>query len=246
MIRTNLINLKATAISLRKEGLSYSEIQKQIPVSKSTMSGWFRELKLTPQQLAKLKQKRTEVIKRVAEKKIAKTQGLIEAIKSTSSKDIGKISKRELWLMGLVLYWRERVLNKNESDLRKGVRFSSSDPYLINLFLKWLHDVGGLAKDEIGFDIFISLASKSGNNKKENESRADVKKIIDFWAVNTGFNNSYFNHVYYQKKRQKRSNRKIINRSEMGILRIRVKSSSMLARQINGWIEGVRAGLLME
>ena len=246
MIRTNVIDLKATSISLRKEGLSFSEIQKQIPVSKSTLSGWFQDLKLTSEQLSKLKQKRAEVTKRVAEKKIAQTRGLIEAVRLNSSKDIGKISKRELWLMGLILYWRERVLNKNESDLHKGVRFSSSDPYLINLFLKWLHDVGGLKKDELNFDIFVTLSKKNDNVGKEKKNSTEVQKIVDFWAVNTGFHNSYFNHIYYQKNRLRRSKRKITNRSRMGLLRIRVKASSMLARQISGWIEGVKKQLLTE
>ena len=64
----------------------------------------------------------------------------IAEIKKTSAKDIQEITKKELWLMGIVLYWRERLLSGNENDLRKGVKFSSSDPYLIKLFLKWLFD----------------------------------------------------------------------------------------------------------
>lgn len=245
MVRTNTIDLKTVAINLRKEGLSYAEIKKQIPVSKSTLSGWFKDLKLSPDQLSKLKQNRIGTIKRVAEKKIAQTQGLIQAIQIRSAEDIGKITKRELWLMGVILYWRERVLNRNEGDLHKGVRFTSSDPFLINIFLKWLHDIGGLAKDEIGFDIFVSLAKNIKNTGEESKNKAETQKVVDYWAINTGFNNSYFSHIYYQKKRQRRSKRKISNRSEMGLLRIRVKASSMLARQISGWIEGVKKTLLM-
>ncbi len=77
-----------------------------------------------------------------------------------NAKDLKEISKRELWLMGVMLYWRERFLHNNESDLRKGVRFTSSDPNLINFFLRWLQDIGGLQKEELGLDIFI------GQNKK--------------------------------------------------------------------------------
>jgi len=45
--------------------------------------------------------------------------------------------------MGIILYWR----TSKESDLRKGVHYTSSDPELIKLFLKWLFDIGGLEKE---------------------------------------------------------------------------------------------------
>lgn len=249
MIITNVVDLKATAISLRKDGLSFSEIQKQLPVAKSTLSSWLKDLKLTPEQIAKLDKKRNETIRKTAEKKIAETRKSIEDVKSDSARAIGQISKRELWLMGIMLYWRERVLNRNDSDLKKGVRFTSSDPFLINLFLKWLHDIGRLGKDEIAFDIFISsnkVTSVSFEDKNEIRKNSDVQKIVDFWAVNTGFNNSYFSHIYVQKSQPTKGKRKISNKSEMGILRIRVKASSMLARQVAGWIEGVKSMLLIE
>ncbi|MEK6884288.1 MAG: hypothetical protein AABY22_31950, partial [Nanoarchaeota archaeon] len=60
-----------------------------------------------------------------------KTAQKIEEIKNSSAEDLKEISKRELWLMGIMLYWRERFLHGNENDLRKGVRFTSSDPNII-------------------------------------------------------------------------------------------------------------------
>ena len=138
MVHTQKNSSKDFAIELRKGGYSYSEIRKFSSVPKSTLSYWFRDLKLSEPQLARLKKKRIEAAKRGSESKILKTAKAIEEIQKSSSKDIGKISKRELWLMGVVLYWRERLLNKNDSDLKKGIRFTSSDPHLIKLFLKWL------------------------------------------------------------------------------------------------------------
>lgn len=41
---------KIRAIKLRKLGKSYSEIRKQVKVSKSTLSLWLRDIKLTPEQ----------------------------------------------------------------------------------------------------------------------------------------------------------------------------------------------------
>ena len=166
-------------------------------------------------------------------------------MKNSSAKDIGKISKRELWFMGIVLYWRERFLNGNENDLKKGVRFTSSDPYLVKLFLKWLREVGGITDEEIGFDIFIT------------EDKKDfLDKTIDHWSSVTGFPKSNFSHIYFQKSSTRNKKEEIKSKGEtgrknltgrrnskrtfFGLLRIRVKASSMLARQIAGWVRGIR------
>ena len=201
------------AIEMRKQGLSYSEIENRLHVPKSTLSFWLKKIKLTMEQIKKLNDRRVETAKANALKKTSKTLRMIEEIKSVSSLDIKKISKKELWLGGIVLYWK----NRNKSDLKKGVYFSSSDPHMIKLFLKWLKEVGGVGDDEIRFDIF------TGRNKKNS-----AEKIADYWSKVAGFPKSYFRHIYFQKSKSN------------GFLRVKVVQSSMLARQIAGWIEGLK------
>ena len=224
---------KDFAIELRKGGYSYSEIKKFCPVPKSTLSYWFRDIKLSEPQLARLKKKRIEAAQKGSKIKSLKIAKAIQEMQKSSAKDIGKISKRELWLMGVTLYWRERLLNKNDSDLKKGIRFTSSDPSLIKFFLKWLGDVGGIKNEEISFDIFI------GEDK-----RNSLGELVDFWSEVTGFPKSNFSRYYLQKvkvkKAKKRNSKKVIH----GLLRIRVKASSMLARQISGWVSGINEILL--
>ncbi|TSC74843.1 MAG: Uncharacterized protein G01um101444_134 [Parcubacteria group bacterium Gr01-1014_44] len=205
-------NLKSTAIRLRKEGLSYSEIKTRVPVSKSTLSNWFKGVRLSMVQRLRLKQKRAEAAKRGSEKKVSQTRQTIEEIQKNSGQDIGKISKRELWLMGVMLYWK----NQNKNDLKKGVSFTTSEPDLARLFLRWLREIGGLKKEEIGFNIFMS-----GDKKDE---------AISYWSEVTNFPREYFSRIYLYKKKAGRS-----------ILRIKVKASSMLARQISGWINGIKS-----
>src|SRR3989344_2137210 len=171
-------NLKNTAIKLRKQGLSYSEIRTQVPVSKSTLSNWFKGIRLSPVQRSRLKQKRVEAAKRGSEKKVSQTLKTIEEIQKNSSQEIGKISKRELWLMGVMLYWKE----VSEDDLKKGVRFASSNPDLIKLFLKWLKDIGKIPDEDLKFDIFVK------------EEKRD--QFIDYWAEVTGFSKENFSRVY--------------------------------------------------
>ena len=227
MVHIKKNNPKDFAIELRKGGYSYSEIKKFCPVPKSTLSYWFHDIKLSEPQLARLKKKRIEGAQKGSRSKILKTAKAIEEIQRTSAKDIGKISKRELWLMGVVLYWRERLLNKNDSDLKKGIRFTSSDPHLIKLFLKWLEDVGGIKNEEINLDIFIP-----------EDKKRSLNEFVDYWADITGFTKSNFSRYYLQKVKTKKLKRNS-KRTSHGLLRIRVKASSMLARQIAGWVNGV-------
>src|SRR3989338_4590367 len=214
MVHIKKNNPKDFAIELRKGGYSYSEIKKFCPVPKSTLSYWFRDIKLSEPQLARLKKKRIEAAQKGSETKKLKTFKAIEEIQKNSAKEIGKISKRELWLMGVVLYWRERLLNKNDSDLKKGVRFTSSDPNLIKLFLKWLADAGGIKSEEISFDLFMPADKKSLLNE-----------FVNYWSEITGFSKSNFSRYYLQKIKTKKSKR-ISKKSSYVLFSVRVKSSS--------------------
>jgi hypothetical protein len=225
---------KEIAISLRQDGFSYSSISDQIRVPKSTIVFWLRKIKLTQVQTEKIKKRRLESQKLSIQKKVSRTFHQIEQIKKYSSKDIRDISKKELWLMGIMLYWRERYSNNNESDLKKGVRFTSSDPYLIKFFLKWLKDIGKIENDEISFDLFI------------NAEVSETELITKYWSNITEFDKDKFHHIYKlgsksksiksnKNKKSKRHYHKIQN----GLLRIRVRASSMLARQIAGWTKGI-------
>lgn len=195
------------AIEMRKRGFSYSEIENRLHIPKSTLSYWLKNVKLTPEQVRKLNDKRVQTAKSNAQKKVSKTLRAIEEIKLSSAQDIKDISKKELWLMGIVLYWK----NGNKSDLKKGVHFSSSDPYMQKLFLKWLREIGGIQNEEIKFEIFAP----------EKFFEEDINK----WSKITGFSKNSFRHLYVQKTR---------------FLRVKVAQSSMLARQIAGWIEGLK------
>lgn len=208
MVQTPIRFKKGIAIELRKKGLSYSEIKNSINIPKSTIAYWLKNIKLSDLQIEKLKTRRSETAKLNSEKRISKILETIENIKKSSAKNIKKISKRELWLMGIVLYWRE----KNKNDFYKGVYFSSSNPALIKFFLKWLKEIGRIDNEEIAFDIF------TGKSKKD---------AIAYWSEITGFPEKYFTRIYIQKGASK------------GFLRIRVRASSMLARQITGWIDGI-------
>ncbi|MEK7645830.1 MAG: hypothetical protein AAB374_01875 [Patescibacteria group bacterium] len=223
MVQQTINQRKNLAMSLRRGGYSYSEIQKFVSVPKATLSYWFKDIKLSEAQLVRLRKKRDEAIQKGAQIRSKRVSEAITKIEKTSAKDIKDISKRELWLMGIMLYWRERV---SDRDVKKGVKFTSSDPYLIRLFLKWLMEVGQLGETDVLCDILVEVEN-------------DKEKAIQYWSEVTGFPQSIFTRIYAQKAKKKRKKRQV-KKAEFGLLRIRVKASSMLARQLSGWIKSIQ------
>jgi hypothetical protein len=218
--------LKIQAIRLRKEGLTYSEILTQIPVAKSTLSLWLQDVGLSKKQVHRITEKKLLAalhggeIKR--QNRIVKT----EQIHRDAIASIGKISKRELWLMGVMLYWAEGSKEK-EHHIGSGVRFTNSDTAMVRVFLRWLTDICHIDKKDIIFDITIHTSHKHR-----------TAQIINHWVSETGYPPSYFLRTYYKQGNPK-TKRANTGDSYFGIVRISVRSSSSLLRKIAGWTKGV-------
>lgn len=218
--------LKEQAIKLRKTGLSYREIMEQIPVAKSTLSEWLHSVGLAKHQIQRLTEKKLEAVRKGAKAKRDQRIARTEAIMSTAKNEIGAISRRELWLIGTMLYWAEGSKEKEHSPGSR-VSFTNTDPNMIRLFLYWLKEICGKNLEDITFDVYIHALH--GHRTVE---------IIDFWAKIIGCDAEHFQHIYYKKGNPK-TIRKNVGRSYHGVLKINVKSSSSLTRQIAGWTQGV-------
>ena len=221
-------NLKEKAIELRKMGLSYSNIRRQVKVSKSSLSLWLRSVGLSKRQKQKMTAKKLAAIRRGWEKwrktRIDKTF----LITNKAINEIGVIEKTDekLWIMGIMLYWAEGAKTK-EYDPGRGVSFSNSDPKMIRLFLVWLIKVLKINRERIKFDIYL-------HENKKNE----VNEVSQFWSKITRFSIKKFDRIYY-KKNKISSLRKNKGKNYHGLLRIQIKKSADLNRKISGWIEGV-------
>lgn len=223
------IQEKEKAIVLRKRGKTYTDILRVIPVAKSTLGIWLKDAKLSKTE----NQKFTEA-KRLASLRggQAKKKQRIEKQKfviSKSKSEVGSLSERELFLIGVALYWAEGAKEKEYSP-GSPLRFANGDPYMIKLFLKWLQYVG-VSKERICFDLYLH-----DNNKYR------TLEVIKYWAYNTGFSEKLF-RIYYKKDIPKTKRKNIGPETYFGLVRIYVKESSDLVRKINGWVEGIVAHL---
>ncbi|MBI2669973.1 MAG: hypothetical protein HYX20_02440 [Candidatus Yanofskybacteria bacterium] len=214
---------RGAAIGMRKRGFSYSEILKKVPVAKSTLSLWLKSVNLSREQKQRLTQKKLDAMKRgwikVHQNRVEKTK----IIRESAIADVGRISKKDLWLIGSVLYWAEGTKEKKHS-VSQQVSFNNSDPLMIRIFLKWLKESVGIKLEEIGYEIYIHENSKN-----------NVANVIDYWEniVEAKINKTYF------KKNKLSKYRKNTGIDYFGLLRVNVKKSADLNRKIAGWIEGI-------
>jgi len=217
---------KESAINLRRQGFSYSEILERIPVAKSSLSLWLRSVGLSKKQNQRLTEKKLAAALRGALKKKEDRLLRTRITKEAAEKEIGKLTGREKWLIGTALYWAEGSKEKEWSPGSR-TQFINSDPLMVRFFLDWLLKILRIPRDMLIFNIYLHE-----NNKHR------VQEVIEYWSKQTSFSNNYFQHIYYKKNRVN-TKRKNIGNSYFGILKINVRQSSNLTRKISGWINGI-------
>src|SRR3989344_4892962 len=117
-------DLKQKAIKLRLAGHSYSQIKEKIRVSKSTLSGWLEKFTLSEKRIKELRDNNPRRIENYRNTMRKKKEARLRDIYATVSRDIGSLTKRDLFLAGLFLYWGEGTKSQNSIITDKG-NFSS-------------------------------------------------------------------------------------------------------------------------
>lgn len=219
-----LPQLRAKAIELRQKGLSYSEILKQMPVAQSSISLWCRNIKLTKGQISRLKKLRQEGVERGSALRHDMASKLKQEIISRSSKEIKQITDRELWLIGIALYWAEGS-KQHSTSVSSAVKFTNSDPNMIKIFDLWLTKIIKINPININYEIYLH----------ETMSR-EKSKVIAYWSKILEKPEEKFDRIYLKRNLITKSYPKS---DYKGVVRIVVKKSTNLNRQISGWQQGI-------
>src|SRR5581483_9420023 len=120
------LELKQKAIRLRKKGYSYSEIQRIVPVSKASLSLWLSNIPLSLKQKERLiKLGNKGRLKANQNKRTQRLKNQKEILYKASI-EVNGITKRELWLLGIMAYWCEGAKQK-EYNISQPVVFSNTD-----------------------------------------------------------------------------------------------------------------------
>jgi hypothetical protein len=115
------------AVELRSKGYSFSEILREVPVAKSSLSLWLRKVHIKKSQKYRLNLKQITFRKLGAKAKRKQRIEKTKEIVRSAILDINPITDRELFLMGVVLYWAEGAKQRNA--VSQVVEFSNSDPF---------------------------------------------------------------------------------------------------------------------
>lgn len=128
---------KEQALKLRHKGMSYSQIKDKLGISKSTLSYWLADYPLSPERIRELRDvspKRIESYRNTMRKK--REQKFAQAYEE-AKKEIGKLSKRDLFIAGFFLYWGEG--GKTDTGT---LAFANTDPDMLIIFIEWLKTIG--------------------------------------------------------------------------------------------------------
>lgn len=202
----------------KKKGYSYNEILAEIPVAKSTLSGWLSDIELSKEQKARIKQKQYTLIKgyNIGEWNREKRQREINIIRVAAKKEIGYLSEREFFISGLMLYWAEG------SKSGKALQICNADPSLIKFMMHWFRTALHISEDRFTGSIHYH----EGQNEET---------IKQFWSRLTGIPLSQFNKSF--KKPPGTGHRK--HYLQWGVFRIVIRRSSNLFHSVAGWKDGL-------
>lgn len=214
--------LRDKAVALRKEGYSYTAISQKINVAKSTLSDWLSGVDYSPNK---------ETLERIGKARIAsnasKRRIKLESIsyaKSQAETDIGSVSKRDLFMLGLGLYLGEGTKTHNM------VRVINANPKMISLAIRWFKEICGL--ETSNFKIRLHLYPDN-----------NVGECVRYWSSKTGVpeKSFYESHIDVRKDKKNFKRRKL----PFGTAHLSVKSNGkkefgvVLSRRIGAWVDKV-------
>lgn len=215
--------LSQLARKLRKDGKSVKEIAIQLRVSPSSVSRWCSDIVLSSKQKMYLEKRRKEAGIKALQPWIAKNKAKkVSDIKVQSrlgKKDIRNMSNRDLFILGLGLYWGEGY-KKGSQELG----FTNSDPQIICVFIEWLHRTYGIAKDRLIARLTINIRYSK-----------NAYKIQSHWMKVTGISEHQFTSPSFIKTAKDSVDKE--DGTYRGTLRLKVRSGTSLRRRILASIE---------
>ncbi|WP_424892064.1 hypothetical protein [Streptomyces sp. XH2] len=214
--------LQSRARELRRAGKTYDEIVAELGVSKSSVSLWVRDLpkpQKTAEQMHAMQEARW--VPHRQRQAIIRSQ-----TKLTAAHEIGRMKDRELFLVGVGLYWSEGAKSKPHRPTERAT-FINSDPDMIQVYLAWLALLG-VEPGRIQYRVMI-------------HENADIARAERFWADLTGVDVTALQKTTL-KKHNSKTVRKNVGEGYHGCLVVDVRRSADLYRRIEGWWYGIVVG----
>jgi len=206
------------AITLRKRGLSYNEIRKELgnAVAKSTLSLWLKSVPLRPEHKQRLYTKQVQILSRGPQSQKERRKRKIDDLIEQAKKEIRTpLSEDAFRLFGAAIYW-------GEGTKHNVFQVTNSDPRLILFMAHWIEKV---------FRIKRGLL-KARLNIYPQQNELALKR---FWSDITGIPIKNFGKSYVKpfSKGYKKNN------LYYGTIRIEVPKSGDYIHRVYGWTQAV-------
>jgi hypothetical protein len=187
-MKSSWYELKPKAIKLRQHGLSIRDVEQKLKIPRSTLSGWFKDIKLSNKQKSELHHKWKEALLK-ARKKAAeshhrqKTERLYKA-ESDARATLAQINLKDTRILEIalaLLYLGEGSKKNDETAL------GSSDPLILKFFLAVLYNAYNIPINKIRCELGL-------------RADQDPAKLKQFWAKELHLPISCFRHVNIDKR----------------------------------------------
>jgi predicted XRE-type DNA-binding protein len=212
---------KLQALTLRRKGMSIKDIAKKLEVTQSSVSVWCRDIELTDAQRRRLVQKQIAAGHKGrmlgAESNRQKRLRAIESEEGIAKRQLGTLSRRDLFMLGVGLYWGEGVKSGGSTAI------VNSDPRIVRCARDWFEYLG-VSRSSFRPYIFISEVHKD---------RSD--RILSYWSTHLDIPIAQFNNITFLKGRRSKVYEN--HDSYYGIVALRVRRGTNLKYRILGLIK---------
>lgn len=206
---------KRKALQLRSSGKSYREIKNLLGVPKSTLSDWLTKIcwsdRIKRELVKKANEKNTirlRDLNKIRGKHLAR---LYREAKDEARREFEYFKLHPLFISGITIYWGE-----GDKLSRHLIKVGNTDPSMIRIFVKFLHEICGISKKAMRAYILLY-------------PDLEPSRCTDFWVKKSGLSIKNFNKYVVIQGRHK------TRRLPYGVCYITV-GSTYLKEKIRVWL----------
>lgn len=185
-MRSKWFELQETAITLRKNGMSMTVIERKLGIPRSTLSGWFKNIPLTKEQRALLAKSKQDGWTK-AHARAAESHRTQKALRLLEAKRAAKKTLEHIELSDEVLDLAFAMLYFNGGARTDATSIASSDPKILKFVLYVLKRNYGITPEMIHCNLHLRIDQ-------------DGQRLKEYWSEQLNAPLERFTHVAYDKR----------------------------------------------
>jgi len=163
-MKSKWFKLKATTIDLRKSGQSIRDVESELNIPSSSLSGWFKDVELTKSQKKILEQRHQKALIKARIEAVkwhnAQKADRISYAKNEAEKSlkITDIKNKQILEASLAMLYLAEGFKKTDT-----LGIGNSDPLILKFFIKAVKELYGLERSKIKCELHL----RADQNPKE-------------------------------------------------------------------------------